>query len=171
MTTDRIFLMGMPGSGKTTLGKGLAAYLDLPFIDLDVEIELDEGRTIPEIFEQYGEEYFRKLEAKVLRNLVANKDRFLMSLGGGTPCYMENLEVLKKEGKSIYMEVSAQELFKRLHGSGASKRPLLNGKSQDQLLKELEDKLNVRNSFYRQADLVAKGDNLSISEVLKLLND
>ncbi|MFN8889873.1 MAG: shikimate kinase, partial [Cyclobacteriaceae bacterium] len=90
----KIFLIGLPGSGKTTLGKQVASHLSIPFVDLDAAIEKAEQRTIPEIFKQSGENYFRKIESDLLKKWAESTTDFLMATGGGAPCFFDNVEVM-----------------------------------------------------------------------------
>ena len=120
----KIYLIGMPGSGKSTLGKQLASALDLPFFDLDKEIEKREGRAIPEIFAQSGEEHFRLVESAILREFAGNVDSFVLATGGGAPCFFENMEVLNASGITVYLKVTISTLIHRLRHS--KDRPLLN---------------------------------------------
>src|SRR6185503_20434689 len=99
----KIFLLGLPGSGKTTLGKELSNALRLPFVDLDSEIERLEGKKISEIFAANGEEYFRNLESSELRKRCTSKGEFVMATGGGTPCFFDNMEWINRAGKSIFL--------------------------------------------------------------------
>ncbi len=89
----RIFLIGMPGAGKSTLGQQTAIALNLDFHDLDVLIVEKTGMEITEIFRERGEEYFRKIEAKILKEVVQDQDDFVMATGGGTPCFYQNIEL------------------------------------------------------------------------------
>lgn len=161
-----IYLIGMPGSGKTTIGKKLASVLALDFHDMDHMIEMFQGKTIPQIFAEEGEDYFREVEKKVLKDTDVFQNA-VISTGGGVPCFFDNMEVLKKAGTTVYLKVSAEELFKRLeHMEG---RPLLDGKKKDALLEELNAKLAHRAQFYEQADIVIEGDDIQVDEVLKQL--
>ncbi|MFL5753527.1 MAG: shikimate kinase [Bacteroidia bacterium] len=171
---SRIFLMGMPGSGKTTLGKKLAAKLGLPFIDLDAFIETQEGKTVSEIFEERGEAEFRNLETGYLKSIISEKSTFFLSLGGGTPCYNNNLALLKENGVTVYLEVPSLMLIDRLNAKGRGSRPLFSGLSNEDLKKKIKDMLEKREVFYKQALLVLNGKSLKIvsaaGEIAALLN-
>ena len=147
----RIFLIGMPGCGKTSAGKKLAKKIKLPFFDLDKEIEKVFGSTIPKIFKEKGEDYFRTLESEQLKLLIKSQPNVVIACGGGTPAFHQNMEILKKSGIVIYLELSLNVLEKRLQTQKANQRPLLNH------LATLKDKLfeiyEARKDFYAQADI------------------
>ena len=102
----KIFLIGLPGSGKTTLGKQVASHLSIPFVDLDAAIEKAEQRTIPEIFKQSGENYFRKIESDLLKKWAESTTDFLMATGGGAPCFFDNVEVMNRAGITFFFRCS-----------------------------------------------------------------
>ncbi len=165
-----VFLIGLPGSGKTTLGKLLAEKLAVPFIDLDEEIEKQSALTIPQIFEQFGEDHFRKLERKVL-HMNLRKGVTIVSTGGGTPCFFDNIEQINKHGQSVFIDVSPQEIVRRmLTADSIQNRPLLKDKSDDDLILEIENKRKERLPFYNQCLLHVKGDKLEVHDLEKALN-
>jgi len=154
----KIFLIGMSGSGKTTLGKRLANELHIDFVDLDWEIEKREGKSVKEIFSQRGEDHFRQIEAEILRFWVAASQDFVMSTGGGAPCFYEGIDIINQCGLSIFLDVPVEELKTRL--AAATDRPLLNAGDE----KERENKLNFlrtsRLSIYRQAHITIEDATL-----------
>ncbi len=109
----KIFLIGLPGSGKTTLGKRLAEKLNLTFVDLDLEIEKKEGKTVQEIFAQKKENYFREIESKTLRGFCSSNNDFVMSTGGGAPCFYDNMTLMNQSGTTIFLHVSAAQIIRR----------------------------------------------------------
>ena len=113
----------MPGSGKSTLGKRLAEALMMTFIDLDGEIEKHEGKSIPEIFIERGENYFREIESRLLKEWAASSVNFVMATGGGAPCFFHGMDVINKSGFSIFLQVPLPKLMNRV--SGNTNRPLL----------------------------------------------
>ena len=166
---NRLFLIGMPGAGKTTLGRGLAALYSLPFRDLDEEIVQAEGRSIAAIFAAEGEDYFRQREAAVLRATVQAHPRLLLATGGGTPCFQDNLQVLLSTGLTLYLAVPVPELARRLH-AGLAQRPLLaNLPSAEALEKQLHKTLSTRQQFYEQAPLRCMGPDCTVEAVQLLL--
>jgi shikimate kinase len=141
-----IFFIGLPGSGKTTVGKKFADKLDVPFIDLDDMIEKSEKMKISEIFEKKGEEYFRQVEHNKLRSLEYLDDKLVVSTGGGTPCFMDNINLMRKMGTIIYLNPPIETIVDRL--SGDQSRPLLMGNVRDTINKLYCE----RKTYYEQAD-------------------
>lgn len=144
---NRIFLIGFMGSGKSTLGKELASKLNYTFIESDAWIEAEENRTIAEIFEQSGEPYFRQLEKNFLSYTPILED-CIIATGGGMPCYENNMEVMKKLGTTIWLDVELDILVERLEKEKVM-RPLL--ANEPDLRKKVEELLDRRIHFYSQA--------------------
>ena len=115
----------MPGSGKTTLGRQLAAHYGCPFLDLDEAIVARAGREIPAIFQTQGEAYFRQLEADTLREVLARPGPLVLATGGGTPCFHENMSRLAAAGRTVWLDVPLPLLAARLRAAGLASRPLL----------------------------------------------
>ena len=145
-----LYLIGMPGSGKTTLGRALAAYYALPFLDLDAEIVARAGQVIPTIFLEHGEAYFRQLEAAVLRAVAARPEAVVLATGGGTPCFHDNLTVLNATGCTAWLDVPVAVLAARLAaGLETASRPLLAAAGPTETW--LRETLSARAQFYAQA--------------------
>ena len=161
----KIFLIGMPGSGKTTLGKELAANLMIDFIDLDSEIEKSEQKSIAEIFSQKGEDYFRLLEAQTLRLFTAAPYSFVMATGGGTPCFHQGLDAINANGMSIFLDVPVKHLVARVIKN--QDRPLLHSLQETGLKEKLESLREQRLSCYLQASFVVA--NPTLEKILKKL--
>jgi shikimate kinase len=165
----RIFLIGYMGSGKSRLGRAVAASLGYGFTDLDEAFEERYHISIPDFFEKYGETVFRSLEKKILQEMT-DHDEIIISTGGGTPCFFDNLDFIKKNGISIFLRAEVGLLVRRL-SSVRKKRPLLqeirNGELADYITKQLEE----REKYYLQADFILSGDEISEEGILKVLND
>lgn len=165
----KVFLIGMPGAGKSTLGPELAALLHYPFLDLDTEIEKETGVSIPEIFAQQGESGFRLLETKNLQTIADATENLVLATGGGTPCFNGNMELMNSCGKTVYLKASPEILAARLCQKGLERRPLLQGKTFAQLLSYLEETLTLRETFYLQAGIIFE-NNSSAEAPHKLAN-
>lgn len=146
-----IFLIGYMASGKTTLGIELAKSLSLPFIDLDEYIESKEGKTVSEIFAENGEFYFRKLEHDCLEEVSCTLNA-VVSTGGGLPCFNDNMHLINNSGISIYLEANIEVLVDRLLIMGET-RPLVKGKSREELFDFVSGHLNARKKWYEMANL------------------
>jgi len=165
----RLYLIGMPGAGKTTLGRALATAFELPFHDLDEEIVRREGRSVADLFGTEGEAYFRRREAEVLRELLAEAPRLVLATGGGTPCFHQNLEVLLETGMTLYLAVPVEELVRRLQHAAAA-RPLL-AQLPDSVALEarLRETLAARQQFYDRAPLCCAAPTCTVESVQHLL--
>ena len=155
----------MMSSGKSTLGKRLARLLGYRFVDLDKMIEASEGLPISTIFTLKGEAYFREIESKLLKEILPNSDIVLAS-GGGTPCFFDNMDYIKKLGISIFLDVPAADLAKRIENHGKDDRPILSGSTSLEM--ELEKKIEQRRPFYSQAEVSIQGQT-EASELLKTI--
>ena len=158
-----IFLVGYMGCGKSTLGKKLAHNLKHDFIDLDSYIEEQEGRTIKEIFTDDGEDYFRKLE-RVYLHRVIDTENVVISVGGGTPCFFDNMEQMNEYGMTVYINMHPKALIPRLQLSEAF-RPLIAGMEGEVLLDYVYKTLREREGFYHKAKKVVTGYNLSAKKL------
>lgn len=162
-----IFITGMTGSGKTTVGEKLAARLGVPFVDADHEIERATGKTIGEIFAAGGEPEFRDCEAVAL-SVAADLNDVVIALGAGALAADENFELVQDSGTLIYLRASLNVLAKRLRN--AEDRPMLaQAKSPTQLTHQLAEMLNRREARYLTADIVVDVDERSPDEIVKLI--
>ena len=160
----KIFLIGFMGSGKSTVGKKLAKKLKLHFIDLDKYIENKHSATINDIFLEIGEAEFRELERKALDEIVKRQD-IIISTGGGTPCFHNNIEKMNQSGLTIYLETNPGILFSRLTNSKLE-RPLIQNKSETELKQYISETLKMRKEFYEQAKIQIDSKNLNISQLV-----
>ncbi len=161
----KIFLVGFMGSGKSFWGSQLGEKLGLPFFDLDHQIEEKEEKSINDIFAQEGEEYFRLLEKEVLHMLTESHEEFVMATGGGTPCFYNNIEYMKKNGIVVWINCSVDCLYGRLLKEREA-RPLLKDLSNEQLLSYIAKKYADRKIYYRQATVTATEDQLSLDGLI-----
>lgn len=161
-----VFLLGFMGSGKSWLGSQVAQLSHRPFVDLDTALEQQEGCSIAALFRNGSEELFRAKERECLLSLPLHNH--IVAVGGGTPCYADNMQWMNQRGFTIYLEVSTEELYRRLVSQTES-RPLLRGLTGAALKRFIEDMLQVRNVFYRQAKFCLKADALTPAELLLYL--
>ena len=169
----KIILLGYMGCGKSTIAKRLSILTEIPFIDLDKSIEEEVNLSISEIFEQKGEIYFRKLEHNVLVKLLNSPNELIIGLGGGTPCYANNMELLKNENStSIYLKASIETLSERLIPN-KSKRPLIADKNAPEIKEFIAIHLFERSFYYNQAQYVVTVDgktkDQTASDILEIL--
>ena len=157
----------MPGSGKSTLGREVAKQLRLPFFDLDDEIERTEGRSIKHIFEQDGEARFRKAEKEKLEEITRDHAGFVLSTGGGAPCYHNNIEFINRHGVSIFINVPLAELSARLAQTDLTERPRIG--NIENLEKQLKKTLNERLAVYKMAKKEISGTQVTASDIIQLL--
>lgn len=147
----KIFLVGYMGSGKTTIGRRLAEKMNMHFVDLDLFIENRYRKNVRDIFTEKGEASFREIENNALKE-VACFENVLVSTGGGTPCFFNNMEFMNSVGTTIYLKVSEEELANRLN-LAKQNRPLIQNKTKEELMVYIHDSLIQRESFYNQSSI------------------
>jgi shikimate kinase len=157
------------GCGKSTLGRRLSQYASLKFIDMDHYIEERNHKTIPQIFAEEGEVEFRKKEQKALAEL-SEFTNVIIATGGGAPCFFNNMELMNKTGKTIYMNIKPEILAGRLLKS-KTERPLIKGKSQNELVAFINETLKKRDEFYRQAKYHITEPDLNLDCLLELIEN
>ncbi len=170
MKTSVIYLIGFSTSGKSTLGKIIAEKLNYHFIDLDEAITQQQGKSINTLFDEFGEEGFRKIERQLLVNTIFLTET-VIACGGGTPCYSDNMEFLLRNGTTIFLEVDESILLKRLLNNTAE-RPLFKGKSKEEIASHINELQTARKAFYERASYTIKNngnEELAIRSILKVL--
>ena len=145
----RIILIGYMGAGKTTVGKALSKELGIPFYDLDWYIESRRRKTVAQLFAEQGEEAFRKIEYNMLHE-VAEFEDVIISCGGGTPCFFDNIDYMNRQGDVVYLKAAPEVLYRHLL-VGKTERPLLKGKTPDELITFIREQLERREPFYSKA--------------------
>ena len=161
----KIFLIGFMGCGKTHWGKLLSEKLGMPFFDLDDKIAEHEGRSIADIFKIQGEEHFRLLEKDVLHILTESHESFVMATGGGTPCFYNNIDYLKKQGTVVWINCSTELLYQRLVKEKAE-RPLISNIADDQLKNYIVKKYSGRKIYYQQANVILPEEIISLENMV-----
>ena len=156
------------GSGKTTIGKQLAKKLDYSFIDLDQYIEEALNTSVSSIFSDKGEPYFRDIETSYLKKVLELKNS-VISLGGGTPCFNNNMAIINIRSKSIFIDLPVKMLAYRLKNA-KSKRPLINNKSDIELNAFIETLRSERSQYYNQADLKVNGRENILNNINSWIN-
>tara|TARA_Y100001958_G_C21203417_1_gene529755 strand:+ start:769 stop:1263 length:495 start_codon:yes stop_codon:yes gene_type:complete len=160
---DKIFIVGMPGSGKSTMARYLCSKTKFNYLDLDEEIEKKSQKSVTEIFRDEGQEYFRSLETKLLKEIINKEKIFILSTGGGTPCFNKNMELMKKNGITIFLNTSIDTLIERV--SRKNKRPLFNSKN---IKETINNMFNERIKYYNQSRFSVKDNDRK--EALSIIN-
>ncbi len=172
----RIILIGYMGAGKTTIGRALAKELGIPFYDLDWYIESRMRKKVPQIFAERGEEGFRKIEHNMLHE-VAEFENIIVSCGGGTPCFFDNIDYMNGQAMTVYLKADPDVLYDHLR-MGRTERPLLTGKTPEELRLFIAEQLRQREPYYTKARYtldVSLMDNyekikVSVSKLRELLH-
>jgi len=162
----KIYLIGFMGSGKTHWGSQLSQKLNVPFFDMDEQIIKSEGQSINDIFEKFGEEYFRLKEKGILYAITESHPTFVMACGGGSPCYFNNIDFMNQSGTTVWLNTPMNVLFQRLLIE-KDKRPLLKGLSEDQLRSFIIKKFADRKIYYEQAAVVIDDEEISLDHFIE----
>jgi len=165
----KIVLVGMPGSGKSTFGRQIAKQLNFPFIDLDQLIEKETNKKIKDIFGLEGEGKFRELETFFLEKILEGNEGFVLSTGGGTPCFNDNMEIINQMGVSVYLDVTLDEINKRLMRDQTGKRPMFAGLDEGEITLKLKNLLLQRESFYLKSKIILSGEDISTEHLMSAL--
>jgi shikimate kinase len=162
----KIFILGFMGSGKTHWARQLNQKLGIPFFDLDEQIVNAENKSINEIFEAHGEEYFRLLEKETLHIITESRDSMIMACGGGTPCYFNNIEYMNRMGTTVWLDTPYAVLFERLLKE-REHRPLLKGLSDEQIRTFMIKKFSDRKIYYEQASVIIDEDPVNLEKLIE----
>jgi len=163
----KIVLVGYMGSGKTEIGKLLAKKIQLPFFDLDFLIENELGKSVSDLFSEKGEIYFRKIEHELFAQQIQKKESYVLSLGGGTPCYANNHLLLQQEDVvSIYLKASIATLVNRI-SINKKKRPLVKDLAENEMHEFIAKHLFDRSFYYNQCKHIIEVDNKSPTDVVE----
>lgn len=166
-----IFLIGLAGSGKSTLGKELANRLGYKFIDLDEVIAKREGLTIPEIFQKQGAGQFRLMEREALLEVVAIEDTYVLATGGGTPCFHFNIDAMNENGTTIYLDVAPGDLALRILDAGVESRPVFKSYDHQDLISEIREMKSMRGEYYEQAKIKIRDNQITVDMIISNLKD
>jgi|WetSurMetagenome_2_1015567.scaffolds.fasta_scaffold29319_2 shikimate kinase len=163
-----VYLIGAMGSGKSTTGKKLAAKLGWSFRDTDTMIEATEGISIGEYFSTFGEEAFRRIETQIIEELACETN-LVVACGGGTPCFVNNMELMKQTGVVVYLMMTPEALIKRLEPVKAS-RPLIRSLEGEYLLEKISLLLKEREEIYKQAHIIISGLSVNLNGLIESVN-
>lgn len=164
--TQLVFLIGMPGVGKTFLGERVAKALGFGFVDMDSFIEAQEQQTVSEIFKTKGEPGFREIETLALSQIIEeNEGKTIVACGGGTPCFYDNLENMRQAGKVIYLKAEIATLLRHLEDDSLA-RPILMNEHVDRVLMQLHQSRSV---FYEQAHRIIEVESLSVPTFAQII--
>lgn len=166
----KVYLIGFMASGKTTVGKELAHALGFKFVDLDEYIEVKHKRTVKQIFETKGEEYFRIAENEALKEVSSFNGDFVVSSGGGTSCFYNSMDYMNRVGMTVYLRMDVSTLVSRLINEKVT-RPLLQDKTKDELNDYIIRVLDERKKYYEKAKVVVDADYSNPQDLSKMLKE
>jgi len=165
----KVFLIGLPGSGKSTLGRQLGRLMNTEFLDLDHEIEHLMRIPISEVFQKYGEAYFRELERDMLDKIIHEHQRFILATGGGTPCFHQNMDTMNQAGITVFLDIPSMEIVGRMSKKGMASRPLFRDLNPGNMVAEFDKKFGHRVPFYREANIEISGDSITPERIVHLI--
>ena len=165
----RIFIIGYMGAGKSTVGERLANSLGIPFVDLDDAFESKFRYSIPRFFDHFGEERFREFEHQCLKEIIKEHDKAVISTGGGTACFNDNMSLMNKEGVTVYIKMHPKSLAHRLKHARRL-RPVVRDIQNAGMQNFVEEQLAEREGFYEQAKITVKGENLDLEKLTEEIN-
>lgn len=165
----KVFFIGLPGCGKTTLGVKVANQLKRPFIDLDTEIEKGEGKSVTHLFATIGEKQFRQLEQNYLKKCCEMPEDFVMATGGGTPCFLDNIELINQTGLSVFLNTSVNTIADRMLKTEMAKRPLFAGETKETISPRIQHMRTQRIGFYSKAKVTLAESDQSPQNVAEVI--
>jgi shikimate kinase len=165
----KIYLIGLPGCGKSTLGKQLSKRLGFPFIDLDIALEQREGKPVKDIFKLNGEDYFRQIESDTLKKVSNGLPDVFIATGGGSPVFFYNMYFMNKLGQTVFLDVPAREIANRILKSKKDERPLLARLAPDELKDQVEFLRSQRINFYNKAKHIISSPVITVGDVINKL--
>ncbi|MEA3480091.1 MAG: shikimate kinase [Bacteroidota bacterium] len=164
----RLFIVGFMGAGKTTIGRSLAKKLKYKFVDLDELFEDKFHFSIANFFDRFGEDKFREFEHQLLKQTIIEHDDLIISTGGGTPCFYDNMDIMNKNGLTLYIRMHEHSLKHRLLRS-RRRRPVLPGLREDEMEAFINKLMEYREPIYQRANFTVKGEDLDIDEIVSLI--
>lgn len=164
----RVYLIGYMGCGKSRLGRFLSEHMGLQFIDMDDYIEERNYKTVPQLFADYGEDGFRERERKALEELSEFTD-VVIATGGGAPCFFDNIDLMNKTGKTVFLNIDPAILADRLMNS-KTERPLIKGKTREELVAFIDETLKKRKQFYSQAQFEITEPDFSLDRIQEMIS-
>jgi shikimate kinase len=165
----RIFIIGYMGAGKSTIGKRLANKLGIAFVDLDDAFEAKYRYSIPRFFDHFGEERFREFEHQCLKEIIDENEDGVISTGGGTACFKDNMAMMKQNGTTVYIKMHPISLAHRLTRARRL-RPVIRDIQNDDMQEFVGEQLAEREPFYNEADITVKGESLDLDELIAKLS-
>lgn len=165
----KLFLVGYMGCGKSTLGRKIAKATGYAFVDMDSTIESREGASVADIFHYEGEEYFRKAERQLLEELAQKEEDMIVSTGGGTPVWRDNVEFMNVAGHTVYLRRTAEQIASRLSPHGRQKRPKLRGLNDEELVAFMKTNMAEREPYYAKASVVIDCEKYSDAEIIEMI--
>ncbi len=166
----KVFLVGLPGCGKSTLGRQVASLSNETFVDLDSAIVEGEGQAVANIFLRQGEEAFRIIEQRYLSEFCNKDEDFVMSTGGGTPCFHNNMAVINQSGISVFIDTDVSEITKRMMQTELAKRPLFAGQDASTIEGRVKQMRDQRIQFYEMAQIKVSGLDITPNKIFQLIS-
>ncbi|WP_347839759.1 shikimate kinase [uncultured Draconibacterium sp.] len=164
----RVYLIGYMGCGKSRLGRRFSEHLGVQFVDMDDYIEERNCKTVPQLFADYGEDGFRERERKALEELSEFTD-VVIATGGGAPCFFDNIDLMNKTGKTVFLNIDPAILADRLLSS-KTERPLIKGKSREELVAFIDETLKKRKQFYSQAQFIISEPDFDLDKLQEMIS-